>query len=89
MARWLVRFVPEAEIDLQELDVAVRRSVVQKLDWLQENFDKIKPVALVGERGGFFKLRAGDYRVIYKIDYPQEFLVIIQIGHRSKIYKKK
>ena len=34
---------------------------------------------------GYFKLRVGDYRVIYKIENPLVKILIIQ--HRSKVYE--
>ncbi len=33
---------------------------------------------------GFWKLRVGDYRVIYRIEGPQVW--IIRIGHRKEVY---
>ena len=35
---------------------------------------------------GYRKLRAGDYRVIYKVDGEQ--IVIFKIGHRKEVYSK-
>ncbi|MFZ4730870.1 MAG: type II toxin-antitoxin system RelE family toxin [Pseudanabaena sp.] len=34
----------------------------------------------------FFKLRVGDYRVIYAIAQSQKSLAIHQVGHRREIY---
>ena len=35
---------------------------------------------------GYWKLRVGDYRVIYKV--KGKTVLILRIGHRSEIYKK-
>jgi mRNA interferase RelE/StbE len=41
--------------------------------------------ALAGEFKGLFKIRIGDYRVIYTV-VGGDFLVL-RIGHRSKVYR--
>ncbi len=42
--------------------------IVNKINWLAENFDQITPQPLTANLSGFFKLRVGDYRVIYEFD---------------------
>jgi mRNA interferase RelE/StbE len=58
------------------------------LRWLAENFDMIKPERLKGEMWkDKFKLRVGDYRVIYSVDFEKKIITVHLIGHRSEIYK--
>ena len=40
---------------------------------------------LTGREG--WRIRVGDYRVIYEIDDTQQTLTILHIGHRRDIYK--
>jgi len=50
------------------------------------------PEALSGDlKGlkGFYKLRVGDYRVIYEILYEERTIVVHAIGHRRDIYRKR
>ncbi|WP_083962698.1 type II toxin-antitoxin system RelE family toxin [Thermodesulfovibrio thiophilus] len=56
--------------------------------WIQENIDNIQPEELSGKMVGFYKLRAGSYRVIYEILKDEKIILIHAVGHRSKIYKK-
>ncbi len=46
-----------------------------------------KPELLTGTLTGFFKLRAGDYRIIYKVRKDENLIVIHRIGHRREVYK--
>ena len=41
--------------------------------------------ALSGEWSGCFRLRVGDFRVIFQID--PEAIVIVRVRHRSDIYR--
>jgi mRNA interferase RelE/StbE len=52
-----------------------------------KTYPSIKPTALKGELSGLFKLREGDYRIIYQILHKERTLVIHAIGHRREIYR--
>jgi mRNA interferase RelE/StbE len=54
---------------------------------LAENLDDLKPEGLTGELAGFYKLRVGDYRVIYEILRVEQIIVVHLIGHRREIYR--
>ncbi|HEY4519129.1 MAG TPA: hypothetical protein VJK01_02130 [Candidatus Paceibacterota bacterium] len=41
MAHWVVEFQPGAEIDLARINSSARRRVIDKLDWLEKNFDDL------------------------------------------------
>ncbi|MDP2638845.1 MAG: type II toxin-antitoxin system RelE/ParE family toxin [Candidatus Azambacteria bacterium] len=88
MPKWNVVFAKEAENDLDDLANVVRKRIIEKLSWLENNFDLTAPVPLGADWSGFFKLRIGDFRVIYKIDWSASEIFIVVVGHRSKIYKK-
>lgn len=82
-----LRILDAAEDDLNRLDRAVAQRIISRIQWLAEHFDEIKPELLTGTLSGFFKLRAGDYRIIYKVRKDQNLIVIHRIGHRREVYK--
>lgn len=42
--------------------------------------------SLHGELGGFWRYRVGDYRIICDIQDENIIVLVVDIGHRSKIY---
>lgn len=84
-----MEFLPDAEKDLAKIDRANRRRVIAKLEWLLDNFEKIFPSVLSGEFKEFYKLRAGDWRILYKINWRNHSIIICLIDRRDKIYKRK
>ena len=34
-----------------------------------------------------WRIRVGDYRIIYEIDDAQKFVTILRVGHRREIYR--
>ena len=87
MLTWKVEISWEAEKDLDNLGGFDQIRIIQKLEWLGENFDSVTPIALGANWKGFYKFRVGDYRVIYRIDWDKKVVLVVAIGHRSKIYK--
>lgn len=63
--------------------------MVERISWLAANLDVIRLEALRGDLAGLYKLRLGDYRVIYEILHDEQTLVIHAIGHRREIYRRR
>jgi len=63
-----VIILPQALKDLSKIDKHIAQRISDKLMWLSKNFETIVPLPLSGKLVGFYKLRVGDWRVIYDID---------------------
>lgn len=42
--------------------------------------------ALVGDMGGFWRYRVGDYRVNRAIEDKERMILVVTIGHRRDVY---
>lgn len=72
--------------DLKKFSKSEARRVLNQIEEeLSENADKY-PV-LKGQFAGLRKYRIGDYRVIYAI--LGDDVLVLRIGHRKEVYKKK
>jgi len=80
-------FHPEAAKDLARLNADVRQRILNKVQWLLENIEEIQHKPLTAQWEGTYRLRVGDYRVIYAIDRKHERLTVYAVGHRREIYK--
>lgn len=43
---------------------------------------------LVGNLVGFWRFRVGNYRILCKIKDEELYILVVEIGHRSKVYEK-
>lgn len=84
---YLVEFKTEALDDLEKIDRVVAQRILDKLKWLSENFEEITPQPLTRELKGLYKLRVGDYRIVYSFNQDKELLTVQMIGHRREIYR--
>ena len=87
VAPYTVELHPEAQDSLRRLSKLQAQRILTKIRWLAENFAQISHETLTGEFRGLFKLRVGDYRVIYSVDHREQRIVIHLIGHRRNIYE--
>ena len=89
MAEWSFKVTDVADSDLNRIGEPVKARVLEKLKWFRSNFDKIVPEPLGAGWRGFFKLRVGDWRVAYTIEYTRKLVIIRFVDRRDKIYKRK
>jgi mRNA interferase RelE/StbE len=84
--RFQIIWSESAVNELKKLDRTLSKRIFNKVSQLSENpyhFDVIK---MVGDP--YFRLRVGDYRVIFDIQNDLLRILIIKVSHRKNIYKK-
>jgi len=84
-----IRILDAATRELAGLDKLIGRRIVERINWLAANLDNLKPEPLTGDLSGFYKLRAGDYRILYEILQDERSIVVHKIGHRREVYRKR
>ena len=84
---YIVRILKPAIRELEKLDKKVGQRMIKRIEWLAGNLDKINPIALKGDLTGLYKLREGDYRIVYQILRGEKVIIIHSIGHRREVYK--
>jgi mRNA interferase RelE/StbE len=72
--------------ELRKITKIDRVAIVGKIQLLTKNPKPEGSAKLKGSRD-LFRIRHGDYRVIYKIKDDVLIILIIRIGHRRDIYK--
>lgn len=71
----------------ERLDAAVRRRILSKLKEAERAREWPHEPLKGRQFGGLYKLRVGDYRLIYRLqsDGTMDFLTL---GHRGEVYKQ-
>ena len=48
-----------------------------------------RPPGVTKLRGpeGFYRVRVGDYRIVYAIDDDALFVLVVRVGHRREVYR--
>lgn len=75
-----------AQAQLLSLSEDIADRIISKLDWLVNFFESVKHKPLRGSLYSLYKLRIGDWRVVYEIDYEHDQIIVYRIGHRRDVY---
>ncbi|PYK58792.1 MAG: type II toxin-antitoxin system RelE/ParE family toxin [Verrucomicrobia bacterium] len=86
MAHYAVSFRRSAEKDLRKLDAAPRRRVLRSIDALVLNPRPVGCRKLYGSENAY-RIRIGDYRVIYTVDDDILVVAIERVRHRREVYR--
>jgi len=81
-----ILLAPSAERQLKALTELVQRRIVRRLKSLRENPRPQGVKKLVGEED-LYRIREGDYRIIYTIRDKELIILVVKIGDRKEIYR--
>lgn len=82
-----VWFAPAAERDFKKLPRAAQVRLKKHIDALSGDPRPSGVAALSGEEH-LYRIRAGDYRVVYAIQDEVLLLLLLRVGHRRDVYRR-
>lgn len=83
---WQVVILPRAQKDLAKIPSPFYESIKKRILSLGEDPRPSGCQKLKG-RERAWRIRAGDYRVIYEIDDASVLVTVVDVGHRREIYR--
>ena len=81
-----VVFASRAVKDLRSLPRKSQEQIIEKAEDLSENPYPKGCLKLKGMKEEIWRIRIGDYRVLYAVDDSIEIVDIRRIGHRKDVY---
>ncbi len=86
MTEYKIEFLKSAKKELSKLPRNIQERIRNKLEILKANPYPTDAKQLKNGEGRL-RIRIGDYRLIYRVENNILIILVIKIGHRSKIYK--
>lgn len=71
---------------LEKIPKRDREAIKNKIDKLAQEPLPSGVEPLKGQYAGYYRIRFGDYRIIYEIRNGQLLILIVKIGNRKEIY---
>ncbi len=87
--KYKVEFTKSALKDIKKLD---KPTAAMLLGWIRKNLEGCSDPrqhgkGLTANRSGQWRYRVGDYRLLADIQDEKIVILIVNVGHRSEIYK--
>ncbi|MBN1168067.1 MAG: type II toxin-antitoxin system RelE/ParE family toxin [Methanospirillaceae archaeon] len=81
-----IRFSSSSYKYLLNLNIQIRKRIFLKIETLKEDPMPHGSVRIKGTKEEIFRIRVGEYRILYEVDHGIEIIDIIKIGKRSNVY---
>jgi mRNA interferase RelE/StbE len=81
-----IEIAPTAERALKKLPADIRNRIFKSIITLKKE-PRPHGVKMLSGEDGIYRIRVGDYRIIYQIQDTMLVIVVVNIGHRREIYR--
>ena len=88
MSLYQVEWKNSAKKELKKLDKQVIPRILQAVENLADDPYALGSKKLVGS-DSIYRVRVGDYRIIYNVEFSVLIIEIIKVGHRGQVYRQK
>lgn len=87
MSKYNLQISSKTQKDFKKLNPQIKKRISKAILQLEKNRypQQFKP--LMGRRIAQYRLRIGDYRVLYDVYDDDEAVLVMRIGHRKDIYR--
>lgn len=86
---YTIDFAPRTQGQLNLIPQDIKKLIFNRIDKLRTNPRPEGVEPLQGTEKGFFRIRQGDYRIVYSIQDQKLLILIVRIVHRKEVYKRK
>ncbi|MBI2583411.1 MAG: type II toxin-antitoxin system RelE/ParE family toxin [Candidatus Aenigmarchaeota archaeon] len=82
-----VRYSNQAAKFLRKADKSLVKRITTKVEEIKADPSMIRDSkVLEGYKEKLFRIRVGDYRILYEIDYDNKIIGIVKIDRRERVY---
>jgi mRNA interferase RelE/StbE len=85
VASYEIEFKKSVSKDVRSIPSADLRRILSRIDALRDDPRPPGCVKLAGEE--YYRIRQGDYRIVYAIEDGRLLVIVIRIGDRKEIYR--
>lgn len=80
-----LKLLPSAQRDLDSLDLAILRRLKPKILTLESIPIPVGAIKLTALEG--YRVRMGEYRILYRVDHRARTVYLYRIKHRREAYR--
>ena len=85
MAAFELLLRPSVEKDLKKIPATDLRKILARMEALRGDPRPPGCVKLSGEE--YYRVRQGNYRIVYEIEDDKLIVIVVKVGHRRDVYR--
>ena len=85
MAKFEITFRPSVARDTKSIPTYHLKRIIDRINLLADDPRPLGSTKLSGK--DYYRIRQGDYRIVYEIIESRVVIVVIKIGHRREVYR--
>ena len=74
---------------MKKLDSNTRERLSKRIEALAEEPLPPGAVQLKGTAPPLYRVREGNYRIVYSVEHDELTVLVVRIGHRSEVYRRR
>lgn len=88
---WIISYTETAKQQLRKMDKQVARKIMDYMDTRIAILSNARNLgkALSGPLGTYWRYRIGDYRIICDIQDATVCILVVRLGNRNEIYRRR
>ena len=89
MDPYRIEFTKSSRKEFERLPVKLRLKTAEALNLLSQNpYSELLKIKKLKGAHGLYRIRLGDYRVVYEIRDTLLVVIVIKIGNRGEVYRR-
>ena len=90
MSPYTVKFAKSAKKEFNKLPNKIQDRIVEALKLLSVNpFSELLKIKKLKGPAELYRIRIGDYRLVYEVQNNELIVQVVKIGHRREVYRKR
>lgn len=90
MAAYTIEFVKSARKEFERLPAKARDNAAEALRLLSQNpYSELLKVKRMKGASDLYRIRLGEYRLLYELRNERLVVIVIKIGHRREVYRDR
>ncbi len=86
-SKYVIQFLPSVAQDIEAIEPhADRARIMRKIATLADH-PRPRGVEKLAGFDNHYRIRQGNYRIIYRIEDRQLIVVVVRVGHRREVYR--
>ena len=85
--KYEVRYTKNAVKQMRSIPQGTRELIFKKVSQLAQNPKAAGQVKALKDEEGHYRLRVGDYRVVYNQEHDALLILVVKVKHRKDVYR--